>query len=98
MSLSVIVTFKVEPSKFPAFTEFLKRSLQETRSFEGSLGLSVAVQSSEAVVILHELWRSKEDQLAYRAWRAARGDSAIYMSYQREAPTFTDYETLLIPA
>lgn len=97
MALAVIVTFKVEPAKLDDFCDFLKGSLPDTRGFAGCVGIEAAVDRENAVVILHELWRSKDEQLAYRKWRADRGDSAVYGSFQREAPSFIDYERLDIP-
>ncbi|HBB55825.1 MAG TPA: hypothetical protein DCZ49_06525 [Hyphomonadaceae bacterium] len=97
MPLAVIVTFKVDPAQFDAFKAFLVEMLPDTRAFDGCIGLEVAARDDDHVVILHEVWRSKAHQLAYRQWRADRGDGAKFAAFQREAPRFDDYEMLDIP-
>lgn len=97
MALAVIVTFKVKPEQFGAFTDYLCQSLPDTRAFDGCLGLEVAMDPEASIVILHEIWRSKDHQLAYRAWRGERGDGEKFASFQREPASFVDYQTLEIP-
>ena len=62
---------KVDPAKSAEFIEFMKAAAEDTRAFEGCQYFAILVNESDpSSVLFYEIWDSKADHEAYRAWRA----------------------------
>ena len=74
MPITVILELRLKPEAVPAARDLMRRTLQDTRAFDGNLGTEVFVdQDDEAHWIINELWESVEHDEAYRKFRAGEG-------------------------
>ena len=61
---------KVDPAKTAEFLSFMKVAAVDTRNFKGCQYFAILVDESDAGrVLFYEIWDSKADHEAYRAWR-----------------------------
>ena len=74
MPITVILELRLKPEAVPAARDLMRRTLQDTRAFDGNLGTEVLVdQDDEAHWIIYELWDTVEHDEAYRRFRAGEG-------------------------
>ncbi len=76
MSLLVLLEIEAKDGKVDEMIEVLARNLGDTRARPGCESVTVhRDQDKPNTVLLVERWATREDDDAYRAWRA--GDGAI---------------------
>lgn len=76
MASTTILDMHFKPDAIDEAQALLKRVLDETRAFDGCLGVKVIQDKDDpAHLIAVEEWESLEKDGAYREWRA--GDGAI---------------------
>ncbi len=74
MSVTVLLELRLKPEAVPAARDLMRRTLQDTRAFDGNLGIEVLVdEDDEAHWIIYELWDTVEHDEAYRSFRAGEG-------------------------
>ena len=74
MSVIVILELRIKPESVAAAQEVMGRALQDTRAFEGNLGVEVLVdEDDEAHWLVYERWATVEHDEAYRRFRAGEG-------------------------
>ena len=73
--LSIIIEYRVEPERLPAFLELLRRNSRDTLADDGCFRMEISVPEGHppGTVFLTELWR---DQAAIEAHRAKPGHDA----------------------
>lgn len=71
---------------------FLAGMLEQTRSFDGCLGIEVLTDIEDpGHIVVVEQWESNSHDLAYRAWRAGEGATRL-RDYLAGAPGLTKFE------
>lgn len=61
---------KVDPAKSQDFLTFMKVAAADTRNFKGCQYFAILVDESDpGRVLFYEIWETKADHEAYRAWR-----------------------------
>jgi quinol monooxygenase YgiN len=61
---------KIKPEKSAEFLTFMKQAAVDTRAHKGCQYFAILVDASNpAHVVFYEIWDSKADHEAYRAWR-----------------------------
>jgi quinol monooxygenase YgiN len=94
MPVTVILELRLKPEAVPAARDLMRRTLQDTRAFDGNLGTDVLVdQDDEAHWIINELWESVEHDEAYRKFRAGEGRVAELPPLLAAPPVKTRYAT-----
>ena len=74
MSLLVLLELETKPGKADALIDLLRVSLKDTRARQGCISVSVHRDEADADrVLLVEQWATREDDTAYREWRAGEG-------------------------
>jgi len=74
MSLLVVLELEATDGKGDEMIEVLSRSLVDTRARHGCESVTVHRDSGDPNrVLLIERWATREDDTAYREWRAAEG-------------------------
>jgi quinol monooxygenase YgiN len=62
---------KVDPAKSDEFLALMKDAAVDTRAFKGCQYFAILVdETNPGRVLFYEIWDSKADHQAYRAWRA----------------------------
>jgi quinol monooxygenase YgiN len=65
--------------------------LNDTRSFEGCLGVDVLIDTADPThIVAVETWESGEHDAAYRAWRAGDGQTNL-ASFLASPPVLTKF-------
>ena len=94
MPITVILELRLKPESVPAARDLMRRTLQDTRAFDGNLGTDVLVdQDDEAHWIVYELWESVEHDEAYRKFRASEGRVTELPPLLAAPPVKTRYVT-----
>ncbi len=76
LAITSILELRIKPDAVDAGPEVVHRILEETRAFDGCLGVTVVQDNADpAHLIAIEEWESLEKDSAYRQWRA--GDGAM---------------------
>jgi len=76
MSILVLLEIEAKDGRLDEMVQVLAGSLVDTRARQGCEGVTVhRDQAKPNSVLLVERWASREDDDAYRAWRA--GDGAV---------------------
>jgi len=74
MPVTVILELKLKPDAVPAARDLMRRTLQDTRAFDGNVRTDVLVdEDDDSHWIIYELWESVEHDEAYRRFRAGEG-------------------------
>lgn len=74
MPVTSILDLTFKPDELETAQALLARVLEETRAFDGCLGVDVVQDvNNPAHLIAIEQWESVEKDTAYRAWRAGEG-------------------------
>jgi len=86
MAITALFEVQLKPEGLDESLAVLERILQDTRAFDGCLGVTVIQDSADpAHVIAIERWESLEHDQAYRSWRAGEG-AAVEMVPPLAAP------------
>jgi quinol monooxygenase YgiN len=94
MPVTVLLELRLKPEAVPAARDLMRRTLQDTRAFDGNLGTDVLVDDEdEAHWIINELWESVEHDEAYRKFRAGEGRVAELPPLLAAPPVKTRYAT-----
>jgi quinol monooxygenase YgiN len=92
MSVTVILELNFKPQEVAAGRELMGRVLQDTRAFDGNLGIDVLIdEDDEAHWIVYEVWESVEHDQAYRAFRAGEGKITELPALLASPPVKTRY-------
>ena len=95
MPVTVILELRLKPEAVPAARDLMRRTLQDTRAFDGNLGTDVLVdQDDEAHWLIYELWESAEHDEAYRRFRAGEGRVTELPPLLAAPPVKTRYVTV----
>jgi len=74
MPVTVLLELKLKPDAVPAARDLMRRTLQDTRAFDGNVRTDVLVdEDDDSHWIIYELWESVEHDEAYRRFRAGEG-------------------------
>jgi quinol monooxygenase YgiN len=74
MPVTVTLELKLKPDAVPAARDLMRRTLQDTRAFDGNVRTDVLVdEDDDSHWIIYELWESVEHDEAYRRFRAGEG-------------------------
>jgi len=74
MPVTVLLELKLKPDAVPAARDLMRRTLQDTRAFDGNVRTDVLVDDDDdSHWIIYELWESVEHDEAYRRFRAGAG-------------------------
>ena len=91
MPITVILELRLKPESVAVARDLMRRTLQDTRAFDGNLGTDVLVdQDDEAHWIIYELWEHDE---AYRAFHAGEGRVTELPPLLAAPPVKTRYAT-----
>ena len=94
MPVTVILELRLKPEAVPAARDLMRRTLQDTRAFDGNLGTDVLVdQDDEAHWLIYELWQTVEHDEAYRRFRAGEGHVTELPPLLTAPPAKTRYVT-----
>jgi quinol monooxygenase YgiN len=94
MPITVILELRLKPDAVAAARDLMRRTLQDTRAFDGNLGTEVFVdQDDEAHWIINEVWESVEHDEAYRNFRAGEGRVVELPPLLAAPPVKTRYVT-----
>jgi quinol monooxygenase YgiN len=94
MPITVILELRLKPEAVPEARDLMRRTLQDTRAFDGNLGTEVFVdQDDEAHWIINEVWESVEHDEAYRNFRAGEGRVVELPPLLAAPPVKTRYVT-----
>ena len=77
MSVVVVIDLIAKDGHLEPLTEQLHKILPETKAYDKSLFLKMAVYEGKNVVALYQEWVPKEHQEAYAAWRMENGHELI---------------------
>ena len=87
---------KVDPATSAEFLDFMKVAAVDTRAFKGCRYFAILVDDSDpSRVLFYEIWDSKADHEAYRAWRGETkfGDKiAPFLAGQAVPAYYTKYD------
>lgn len=93
MTVVGVLDLKLHPGKLDAAREVVHRVLEETRGFEGCVGVDVMVDGHDpAHLVVIERWASPEADAAYRAFRAGTGAITDLTAHLATAPVLTKGE------
>jgi len=74
MSVTVTLLFPTKASESENFYDTLTTALAETRAFDGCLSVTTHRDLDDpSKIFLIEVWKTREDQLKYLAWRQETG-------------------------
>ncbi len=74
MASTALLELRLKPDSLAEALPIIHRILDETRAFDGCLGVTVVRDKDDpAHVVAIEEWESLEKDAAYRAWRAGDG-------------------------
>jgi quinol monooxygenase YgiN len=94
MPVTVLLELRLKPEAVAAARDLMRRTLQDTRAFDGNLATDVLVdEDDEAHWVIYELWDTVEHDEAYRAFRAGPGKVAELPPLLAAPPVKTRYAT-----
>lgn len=90
MTVAAVLELRLNPDSLEQARLVLHRVLEETRAFDGNLGVDVLVdQDDPAHWLVFESWESEAHDTAYREFRAGPGAIADLPPLLAEAPSLT---------
>ena len=93
MTVTATLDLTLRADDLDAAYASLHATLADTRTFEGSEGVQVFIDSANpAHVLVIESWRSLEDDAAYRAWRQTPAGQSDLGSIIVGRPVLTKFE------
>ena len=90
MAVTSILDMHFKPDSIDEVPAILRRILEETRGFDGCLGVTVIEDKDDPThLIAVEQWESLEKDAAYRQWRAGDGAATDLPGLLAGAPSLT---------
>lgn len=78
MTVTALLDLRIAPERLGVAPDVLRRTLADTRAFDGNLGVEVLRDATdETHLVVVETWQSLAHDDAYRAWRAGDGASDL---------------------
>jgi quinol monooxygenase YgiN len=97
MPSTALLEVRLKPDSVDEGLEVLHGVLEETRAFDGCLGVTVIQDASDPThLVAIEEWESLEKDAAYREWRAGDGAPTQMAAILAGAPSLTIGEALEI--
>jgi quinol monooxygenase YgiN len=94
MPVTVLLELRFKPESVDAGRDLMRRTLQDTRAFDGNVRTDVLVdEDDDSHWIIYELWESVEHDEAYRAYRAGEGRVTELPPLLAAPPVKTRYVT-----
>ncbi len=94
MPVTVLLELRLKPEAVAAARDLMRRTLRDTRAFDGNLATDVLVdEDDEAHWVIYELWDAVEHDEAYRAFRAGPGKVTELPPLLAAPPVKTRYAT-----
>lgn len=94
MAITAFLDLHLRPEAVDRAPEVLAATLEQTRAFDGSLGLEVLRDVADAThLTVVERWESLQHDDAYRAWRATPDGASGLGDVLAAPPTLLRYET-----
>ena len=94
MPITVLLELKVNPESVPTARVVMGRALEDTRNFDGNLGVDFLVDADDqAHWIIYQRWETVAHDDAYQAFRAGEGEISGFGQLLAEPPTKTRYTT-----
>ncbi|MBW4095516.1 MAG: hypothetical protein HIU81_09140 [Acidobacteria bacterium] len=94
MPITAHLDLNLKAEALPTAEFVLREILADTRAFDGCLGVDVLVDSSNpAHVLVVERWDSRDNDAAYRAWRATDEGASGLGELLAAPPVLTHFET-----
>lgn len=88
--LVMLAELSIQPGKREAFLDYTVANLALSRTAAGNIAFDILLDAHHPdLVLFYEVWESVEAQQTYMAWRVARGDLTILMSFLAAEPKFT---------
>jgi quinol monooxygenase YgiN len=95
LAITALLELNLKPDVVEEGLAVIHRTLEETRAFDGCLGVSVIQDASDpAHLVAVEEWESLEKDAAYREWRAGDGAAVDLPELLAGPPSLTVGETL----
>jgi quinol monooxygenase YgiN len=93
MTITAVLEISLKPDVLAEARTVVHRILEETRAFDGCLGVEVLVdQADETHWSLVERWESDAHDAAYRAYRAGEGAITDLAPLLAGRPVLTKYD------
>jgi quinol monooxygenase YgiN len=90
MTVKAVLELKLNPDTLEEARGVLKKVLDETRAFDGSVGVETLVDQGDPThLIIIEEWQSAEHDAAYRTFRAGPGATSELGPLLAGAPALT---------
>ncbi len=90
MTVSATFDIRVTPESLETAPALITTVLDQTRAFEGNLGVEVFVDAGDPThFVALEHWESAEHDAAYRAWRATPEGASTLGTILAGRPTLT---------
>jgi quinol monooxygenase YgiN len=95
MSLLVLLEIEAKEGKADELIDLLRISLKDTRARQGCVSVTVHRDHVDADrVLLVEEWATREDDDAYRKWRAGEGATPQVGALVASAPTMRYFDNV----
>jgi quinol monooxygenase YgiN len=95
MSVLVVLELEAARGKGDALIGLLRDTLGDTRARQGCQSVTVHRDAAEPdAIVLIERWASREDDAAYRAWRAGDGAVPALATLLAAAPTIRYFDDI----
>lgn len=94
MAITALLEIRVTPEALDQGVHAeLRTILNDTRAFEGCLGVDVLIDTADPThIVAVEKWESEERDAAYRAWRAGDGKTNL-ASFLASPPILTKFSS-----
>ncbi|MEJ2116959.1 MAG: antibiotic biosynthesis monooxygenase [Alphaproteobacteria bacterium] len=96
MSIWVTIEAKVGEGRYEELVPFLQKNLPNTRSFSGSLGVSLFYDQETRNFLISEEWLSREHHQNYIKFVTDNGALSQLASYLEGPPVIKYYSRLLV--
>lgn len=94
--LVMLAELTIKPEKRAEFLDYTVQNLALSRAATGNIAFDILLDETRPhLVLFYEVWESAEAQQSYMAWRVARGDLAILMSFLDAEPKFTALQRIV---
>jgi quinol monooxygenase YgiN len=93
MSVTVVLEFHTQPDKVDAVKEFFRKLLPDTRAYDGFESLTVHQnQDDPTAFLVWELWKTRQNQDGYLAWRTETGALSDFVAMLAGPPSFRFFD------
>ena len=94
MAVTVFLELTLRADKVADAPDEIRTILTDTRAFDGCVSVDVLEDVKDpAHLVIVEIWASKEQDAAYRAWRATPEGASNLGDLLAARPTLTMFET-----